>query len=76
MICLFNEYLLENANVFFDFNKSKDLAENILPDGMTIDKQGNLWVACFNGARVINICTKSGEFCIIQIHIFQELSEK
>ncbi|CAG2176849.1 unnamed protein product [Oppiella nova] len=52
---------IENANVFFDFNKRKDLAENILPDGMTIDKRGNLWVACFNGARVINICTKSGE---------------
>lgn len=26
-----------------------------LPDGMTVDVNGNLWVACYNGGRVINI---------------------
>ncbi|XP_068165748.1 regucalcin [Antennarius striatus] len=25
------------------------------PDGMTIDAEGRLWVACYNGGRVINI---------------------
>lgn len=26
-----------------------------LPDGMTVDVKGHLWVACYNGGRVINI---------------------
>lgn len=26
-----------------------------LPDGMAVDVKGRLWVACYNGGRVINI---------------------
>ena len=66
--------LLDNKTVFFDFNKNPDFAENVLPDGMTIDKNGNLWVACFNGAKVINICTKTGKFSKVQYNNYFDKS--
>lgn len=56
------DFVLENTKVFFDFNKA-DLPTNTLPDGMAIDKGGNLWVAMFNGSCVVVISTKSGKFC-------------
>lgn len=31
-----------------------------LPDGMTVDANGHLWVACYNGGRVINIDPATG----------------
>ncbi|XP_029370660.1 regucalcin [Echeneis naucrates] len=31
-----------------------------LPDGMTVDAEGRLWVACYNGGRVINIDPVTG----------------
>uniref|UniRef100_A0A8D2ZCI5 Regucalcin n=1 Tax=Scophthalmus maximus TaxID=52904 RepID=A0A8D2ZCI5_SCOMX len=31
-----------------------------LPDGMTVDVEGRLWVACYNGGRVINIDPDTG----------------
>ncbi|XP_072235387.1 regucalcin [Leuresthes tenuis] len=31
-----------------------------LPDGMTLDADGRLWVACYNGGRVINIDPATG----------------
>lgn len=31
-----------------------------LPDGMTVDAEGRLWVACYNGGRVINIDPATG----------------
>uniref|UniRef100_A0A3Q3XQZ0 Regucalcin n=1 Tax=Mola mola TaxID=94237 RepID=A0A3Q3XQZ0_MOLML len=31
-----------------------------LPDGMTVDVKGNLWVACYDGGRVINIDPATG----------------
>lgn len=31
-----------------------------LPDGMTVDVEGRLWVACYNGGRVINIDPATG----------------
>lgn len=33
-----------------------------LPDGMTIDVNGRLWVACYNAGRVINIDPATGWF--------------
>lgn len=34
--------------------------EEGLPDGMTVDAEGRLWVACYNGGRVINIDPATG----------------
>jgi len=38
-----------NGRVCFDF-KCKNITGD--PDGMTIDTNGNLWVACFNSDHV------------------------
>lgn len=32
-----------------------------VPDGMTIDADGNLWVAVFNGARLLKINPNTSE---------------
>ncbi|XP_066994233.2 regucalcin [Anabrus simplex] len=58
----------------FDFNAEKGQAINRrtafdfkangvkgFPDGMTIDTQGNLWVACFDGSQVINVDPRTGK---------------
>jgi sugar lactone lactonase YvrE len=52
----------ENQRVFVDYNNNEDFDNKELPDGMTIDKNGNLWVACFNGSRVVNIDANTGQF--------------
>lgn len=38
-----------NKRVIFDLKKNKLQG---IPDGMTIDTNGNLWVATFNGSKV------------------------
>lgn len=40
-----------------------------LPDGMTIDTDGNLWVAVFNGSRVIQIDGKKPETLLQTIEL-------
>jgi len=56
----------------FDYNGEKgtisnaqklaDVDENVgTPDGMTIDKNGNLWVALYGGAKVIQVDGMTGE---------------
>lgn len=49
---------ISNRQTLFTFAKN-----NIpgIPDGQTIDSEGNLWVAAFQGARVIKISTKQPE---------------
>ncbi|KAF2906145.1 hypothetical protein ILUMI_00037 [Ignelater luminosus] len=49
---------ISNKKVVFDFDK-----HNIpgVPDGMTIDADGNLWVAVFNGGRLIKINPNTSE---------------
>ncbi|KAF5269326.1 hypothetical protein FQR65_LT02628 [Abscondita terminalis] len=49
---------MSNKKVIFDFDK-----HNIpgVPDGMTIDVDGNLWVAVFNGARILKINPNTSE---------------
>lgn len=31
-------------------------------DGMTVDANGHLWVACYNGGQVINVDPATGQF--------------
>ncbi|XP_044738269.1 regucalcin-like [Chrysoperla carnea] len=50
---------ISNRETVFDFNKHK--IPGNLPDGMTIDTEGCLWVCCFNGGRVLRIDPKTGE---------------
>ncbi|KAE9527844.1 hypothetical protein AGLY_012668 [Aphis glycines] len=43
---------ISNGKVIFDF-RCKNITGD--PDGMTIDTDGNLWVACFNSNHIIKI---------------------
>ena len=42
-------------------NEDTAFSSSEYPDGMTIDVKGNLWVAMYNGGRVVNIDGKTGE---------------
>ncbi|CAH0402495.1 unnamed protein product [Chilo suppressalis] len=50
--------ILRNRRTLFSFK-----ANNVtgLPDGMTIDSDGNLWVACYDGGKVIKIDSRAGK---------------
>ncbi|KAK9501509.1 hypothetical protein O3M35_012220 [Rhynocoris fuscipes] len=52
-----NTASIENRRTFFDFAK-----ENVLgvPDGMTIDADDNLWIACYGASQVIQV-SKEGK---------------
>ncbi|CAH2095369.1 unnamed protein product [Euphydryas editha] len=49
---------IKNRRVLFSFQ-----ANNVtgVPDGMTIDRDGNLWVACYGGGMVIKIDSRAGK---------------
>ncbi|XP_014300520.1 regucalcin [Microplitis demolitor] len=49
---------ISNKRILLDLKKNK--IEGI-PDGMTIDKAGNLWVAINTGGKVIQVDSKNGE---------------
>ncbi|KAL0868467.1 hypothetical protein ABMA27_007954 [Loxostege sticticalis] len=51
------EGIIRNRRTLFSFQ-----ANNVtgVPDGMTIDSDGNLWVACYNGGKVIKIDSRAG----------------
>lgn len=44
-----NYYYAANNRVVFDLKTNNVVGD---PDGMTIDTNGNLWVACFNSNHV------------------------
>ncbi|XP_025209201.1 WD repeat-containing protein 6-like isoform X2 [Melanaphis sacchari] len=48
---------LTNGRVIFDLKANKVTGD---PDGMTIDKNGNLWVACFNSDHILKIDPTTG----------------
>ncbi|XP_033223260.1 regucalcin-like [Belonocnema kinseyi] len=49
---------IANRKVVFDFKENNISG---FPDGMTIDANGNLWVACWDGSRILQIDPKSGK---------------
>jgi sugar lactone lactonase YvrE len=51
---------VSNQRVIFDFNGHPECGADELPDGMTIDREGKLWVASFYGGRIMKIDPNSG----------------
>ncbi|KAJ8723563.1 hypothetical protein PYW08_003475 [Mythimna loreyi] len=49
---------ISNLRYIFDFTKNKI---DGVPDGTTIDTDGNLWVACFDGSGIIKIDPRTGK---------------
>ncbi|CAA9995026.1 unnamed protein product [Nesidiocoris tenuis] len=53
-----DEAKIENGKPIYDYKKNNIAG---IPDGMTIDTDGNLWIACFGGNQVIQINPTTGE---------------
>ncbi|KAI1287348.1 Regucalcin [Halotydeus destructor] len=51
---------VSNQQVFFDFNGHPDIGEAEVPDGMSVDASGNIWVAIFYGGRILHIDQATG----------------
>ncbi|CAG4959772.1 unnamed protein product [Colias eurytheme] len=49
---------IRNRRTLFSFQKHNVTG---VPDGMTIDTDGNLWVACYDGGKVIKIDSRAGK---------------
>lgn len=56
---LIKKLLLANERVFIDF-KDNGRKPSFVPDGMTIDTDGNLYVACYLGSKVLKISGRYG----------------
>ncbi len=54
--------VLGNRRIAVDFNKEPANDPWGLPDGMCIDNEGKLWVACYNGGRVMRFDPETGYF--------------
>lgn len=63
---------LTNGRVIFDLTANKVAGD---PDGMTIDKNGNLWVACFNSNHILKIDPITGTLLTtVQFPVYQVTS--
>ncbi|KAI5633388.1 SMP-30/Gluconolaconase/LRE-like region domain-containing protein [Phthorimaea operculella] len=49
---------IRNRRTLFSFQSNNVTG---VPDGMTIDTDGNLWIACYNGGKVIKVDSRSGK---------------
>ncbi|XP_067889335.1 regucalcin-like isoform X2 [Heterodontus francisci] len=49
-------FLAANRRVVYKLEK-----EEVIPDGQCIDSEGKLWVACYNGGRVLRIDPETGK---------------
>uniref|UniRef100_A0A8C0DVZ5 Regucalcin n=1 Tax=Balaenoptera musculus TaxID=9771 RepID=A0A8C0DVZ5_BALMU len=60
----FNDGKVDPAGRYFAANRRsvyKLEKEEQIPDGMCIDVEGKLWVACYNGGRVIRLDPETGK---------------
>ncbi|XP_010578760.1 PREDICTED: regucalcin isoform X2 [Haliaeetus leucocephalus] len=60
----FNDGKVDPAGRYFAGNRRsiyKLEKEESIPDGMCIDTEGKLWVACYNGGRVIRLDPETGK---------------
>uniref|UniRef100_A0ABI7W864 Regucalcin n=1 Tax=Felis catus TaxID=9685 RepID=A0ABI7W864_FELCA len=60
----FNDGKVDPAGRYFAANRRsvyKLEKEEQIPDGMCIDAEGKLWVACYNGGRVIRLDPETGK---------------
>lgn len=48
---------ISNKRIVFDFQKNNVSG---IPDGMTIDTDGHLWIAAYNGGGVVNVDPQTG----------------
>lgn len=55
VFCLFFFLTIGNRRSVYRLEK-----EEQIPDGMCIDADGKLWVACYNGGRVIRLDPETG----------------
>ncbi|XP_072293540.1 regucalcin [Eucyclogobius newberryi] len=46
---------MESRRVVYELNSDEGL-----PDGLTVDSEGRVWVACYNGGRVLRIDPQTG----------------
>ncbi|CAN8022210.1 unnamed protein product, partial [Ixodes persulcatus] len=53
---------LSNRQTFLNWNSHPSYKDCGYPDGMTHDALGRLWVACYDGGRVLNIDPETGAF--------------
>uniref|UniRef100_V5IIL5 Regucalcin n=1 Tax=Ixodes ricinus TaxID=34613 RepID=V5IIL5_IXORI len=51
---------LSNRQTFLNWNSHPSYKDCGYPDGMTHDALGRLWVACYDGGRVLNIDPETG----------------
>nr|XP_016923841.1 regucalcin isoform X1 [Drosophila suzukii] len=56
----FNTGVATNPKVIFNLRKNSP-KDHLLPDGLTIDTEGNLYVATFNGATIFKINPNTGK---------------
>ena len=49
--------VISNKRIVFDLQKNNISG---LPDGMTIDRDGNLWIALYSGSGVVNVDPRTG----------------
>lgn len=75
VVVFFLSFFVANQSVIVD-HAGKPLEEFGFPDGMTIDTEGKLWVACFSASKVIRYDPNTGAITCFRnqyIYIFFKL---